>query len=143
MNRPRHTLAARQLSPLAIAALLFTPGCAQSPFDARSEKLIRTEIYLGLSSPKGDVSDRELADFLADVVTPRFPDGYTLIPTTGYYRPAGKTSTAKEPGLILLILRPPTRATDDAVEAIRREYKLRFDQESTLRADAPVRADFQ
>ena len=82
------------------------------------------------------VSDEEWESFLSDVVTPLFPDGFTIIGGRGQYREASGT-IAKEPSHVLVFLyRKGDRKTASAsVERIRAEYKKRFAQESVLRVD--------
>src|SRR5437016_3726037 len=47
----------------------------------------RTELYFGRSIPGGgEVSAAEWQRFLADVVTPRFPNGFTIVDAAGQYR---------------------------------------------------------
>ena len=103
----------------------------------RFEKYYRTELYLGMSIPGGGlVADADWEKFLSDVVTPLFPDGFTVLDARGQYREAsGKI--AKEPSYVLVFLYPRQnrRVSNASVETIRSEYKKRFSQESVLRVD--------
>jgi hypothetical protein len=104
---------------------------------ARYEKYFRTELYMGMSIPGGAiVSEDDWDRFLNDVVTPLFPDGFTVLNGRGQYREAsGKI--AKEPSHVLVFLyRKIERKTADLkIEQIRSDYKKRFSQESVLRVD--------
>src|SRR6266404_3849288 len=72
----------------------------------------RTELYLGRSKPGGGiVTDDEWDAFLKDVVTPRFPDGFTIMQATGQYREKnGKIDKEQSEVLVFLYLQPQRRA---------------------------------
>ena len=82
------------------------------------------------------VSEEDWERFLNDVVTPLFPDGFTVLGGRGQYREASGT-IAKEPSHVLVFLyrRPEQKAANGKIEAIRNEYKKRFSQESVMRVD--------
>ncbi|MEO8042363.1 MAG: DUF3574 domain-containing protein [Acidobacteriota bacterium] len=114
------------------------PAPERTPAAAiRSEKYYRTELYMGMSIPGGTtVSDESWETFLNDVVTPLFPDGFTVLSGRGQYREASGT-IAKEPSHVLVFLyrRHEVRTAGSSIEKIRTEYKKRFSQESVLRVD--------
>jgi hypothetical protein len=74
--------------------------------------------------------------FLSEVVTPLFPDGFTVLDARGQYREASG-NIAKEPSYVLVFLYPrQNRGIASAgIEKIRSDYKKRFSQESVLRVD--------
>ena len=115
-----------------------TPGPAVAPVTAvRAENYYRTELYMGMSIPGGSmVSDDAWEKFLAEVVTPLFPDGFTILGGRGQYREASGT-IAKEPSHVLVFLyrKADRKAAGVKIEQIRAEYKKRFAQESVLRVD--------
>jgi hypothetical protein len=117
-----------------------------SPFQRQLSTYYRTELYFGRSIPSGgSVSDTEWDKFLADIVTPRFPDGFTVFKAFGHYREqSGRIIT--EPSEVLVFLYPSNRRTSSRrkIEEIRRAYKTQFKQESVLRLDfrAPVWVSF-
>ena len=113
-------------------------GAAKPEIRDASRKLYyRTELYLGLSIPSGgSVSEAQWEDFLTGIVTPRFPEGFTVIEARGQFRQRDG-EVAKEPTKILVFLYPPQRRTSSGrkIEEIRRAYLRRFNQESVLRVD--------
>jgi len=117
-----------------MAAIVLLCSCAPGFY--------RTELYLGLSKPGSTVSEAEFDRFLDDVVTPAFPDGYTVVPAEGRYRAPGDLSTIIEPSRVLIILRQGDARSDARIEAIRQSYKSRFEQTSVLRVDQPAKARF-
>lgn len=104
---------------------------------AAIEKYIRTELYFGRSIPGGGtVSEEDWQKFVDEIVTPRFPDGLTVLDADGQWR--GKDGTvAREKSKVLILLYPrkQRKASDARIEEIRSEYKKRFSQESVLRID--------
>lgn len=100
----------------------------------------RTELYFGRSVPGGgEVSDDDWKKFLDEVVTPRFPDGFTVLKASGHYREqSGRIIT--EPSEVIVFLYPLSRRTSSRrkIEEIRRAYKTQFKQESVLRLDIPA-----
>jgi hypothetical protein len=103
------------------------------------ELFFRTELYFGRSIPGGgSVSEEEWEKFLTQVVTPRFPDGFTVLKATGHYRErTGKIII--EPSEVLVFHYPANKRTASRrkIEEIRRAYVKQFRQESVLRMDLP------
>jgi hypothetical protein len=105
----------------------------------KAEKFLRSELYFGRSKPGGGlVSDEDWRSFLADTVTPRFPDGFTVLAAVGQYREkSGKVITEPSQVLILLYSKRSKKVSRAKIEEIRAAYIKRFDQESVLRVDLP------
>jgi hypothetical protein len=101
------------------------------------DRYYRTELYFGRSKPDGSIVTDEAWDkFLNDVVTPRFPDGFTVLDGAGQYRDkAGRI--VKEPSKVLVFLysRKNRKTSSVAIDEIRAEYVRLFNQESVLRMD--------
>ena len=101
------------------------------------EKFIRTELYFGRNIPSGGtVSESDWQKFVDEVVTPRFPDGLTVLDADGQWR--GKDGLiAREESKVIVLLYPrkDRKATNAKIEEIRAEYKKRFAQEAVMRID--------
>jgi hypothetical protein len=124
----------------ALSTLPLTLPLAGCTPDAR-----RTELYFGLSKPAEaggtTISEEEFQQFLESEVTPRFPDGYTILPAQGFWRsPAGPTT--RESSRVLVLYRPPGDTPNRQIEAIRAAYKSRFHQESVLRIETRAKGSF-
>ena len=105
--------------------------------DLAEAKYARTELYFGLSRKGGsNVSEREFQDFLNEFVTPRFPNGLTIIDARGQWRENDLTIT-KEPSKVVILFYPRKERRDAGrkIEEVRAEYKRRFSQQSVLRVD--------
>ena len=123
---------------IAIEDHRFSPICA-----APGRSLAEIQLIFGASRKDAPpVSDTEWAGFLAEEVTPRFPDGLTVLTGAGQWRDSQGT-LVRESSRLLLIWYEPQAGANEKIEAIRTAYKTRFGQESVLRADgAPACVSF-
>jgi hypothetical protein len=99
----------------------------------------RTELFFGTEKPEGPpVSDEDFRGFLDSQITPRFPDGLTVVKGDGQFRDS-TGDIIKEASFILILLYPVESVKDSnrSIERIRRCYLHQFDQESVLRVDDP------
>lgn len=101
----------------------------------KSEFFARTELLFGLSrSGRPDITEQEFKTFVATKVTPRFPDGLTLLSGTGQFKDSSGT-IVEEGSKLLILLYPFSLNSSKLVEEIRNDYKELFQQESVLRID--------
>ncbi len=97
----------------------------------------RTELFFGSLKPDGSlVSEDAFLRFLDAEITPRFPNGLTLLTGLGQFLTA-QGVIIQEPSRLLILLYPveERRDSSEKIEQIREQYKQMFDQESVLRAD--------
>jgi Protein of unknown function (DUF3574) len=87
------------------------------------------------------VSEEAFQHFLAEEVTPLFPDGLSVVEVAGQFRDAEGT-IVREPTKLLILLVPDVAAVAPDVETIVAAYKERFDQQSVLHAERPVCVGF-
>ena len=99
---------------------------------------VRTELYFGTARPDGVVTEAEFREFVDRHVTPRFPDGLTLIKGDGQFRNEGAI-VIKEQSFVLILLYPFDTLDESfrRIEHIRILYKQEFDQQSVVRVDDP------
>ena len=126
------------LSLALAAALAPAPLLAQAACRDGAFAMARLELYFGTQRPGGaPVTEAEWAAFLDEEVTPRFPDGLTVLQGDGQWRNS-KGVITKETSTVLVILYDPAAEKETAIEDIRAAYKDRFDQESVMRVDGPT-----
>jgi len=101
-----------------------------------ADAFARIELFFGLSRPGGVITEADFKAFVDARVTPRFPDGLTLLSGSGQFRNASGTIVAEGSKLLILLVPIRDAHADEKVEAIRRDYRWQFQQESVLRADA-------
>lgn len=97
----------------------------------------RTELYFGRDKNDGtQVTDEEWSKFLDEVVTPKFPDGLTVLDGKGQYRLENGTIVKENSKVLILLYTSKTRLVNSRkIDQIRNEYKKIFRQESVMRID--------
>lgn len=100
-----------------------------------AEAFVRTELFFGLSRPGGVVTEQDFKGFVDAYVTPRFPDGLTLLSGVGQFRDASGTTIVEGSKLLILLYPRSDRDADSKIEQIRTDYKRAFQQQSVLRSD--------
>lgn len=81
------------------------------------------------------MSDADVDAFLDEVVTPRFPEGFTSWTAVGNWRGEEETT------LVLEFLHPYGRSFDHKVREIAEEYRRRFRQQAVMRVTGPARME--
>jgi hypothetical protein len=105
---------------------------------ATASHTVSDRLFCGLSIPSGGtVSQQELDAFIEEVVTPRFPQGFTV------WRAKGQWKGGNEDVLVLEFVHPRDPAIANAVADIAAEYRKRFHQEAVLRVTVPVQMEFE
>ena len=120
---------ARTALPLAMCLLL--AGCAGGieTCGPGAQRMLVAELLFGRNvGDRLGVSEQAFRRFVDEELTPRFPDGLTLLDASGQYRSSG--GIVKEPSKVAMIAvvdTPEARAKlTEAADA----YKRRFRQES-------------
>lgn len=103
----------------------------------------RSTLYFGTAIPDStDTVDKdEWLAFLADSVTPRFPDGLTWFDASGQWRGADGRIVS-EHSRVLVLMHTDNTATRTAIDEVRTFYRTRFKQESTLHERSVVCVSF-
>jgi hypothetical protein len=107
---------------------------------AGSSAFVRTELFFGTAQPDGGaVTEEQFLVFLDEQITPRFPDGLTVLKGDGQFR-GENGEIVKEESFLLILLYPveDLRPSNRKIERIRTLYKDTFQQESVLRVDDPL-----
>jgi Protein of unknown function (DUF3574) len=141
------------LGALFLSGLLLTgsvsyihQASAQTPTaetNANSEAYVREELYFGRSQPGGgEVTEEQWQKFVDTEVTPRFPDGLTVLDAYGQFLNSAGI-LAREDSKVLILLYVSTPERERSIQEIIDAYKSRFQQESVLRVtDVPARVSF-
>ncbi len=87
------------------------------------------------------VSDLEWQQFLDSEITPRFPDGLTVLDAYGHYRNSQGNLTREKTKLVILIYKNSPEK-NQAIQAIIDSYKQKFQQESVLRVTSLAEVAF-
>jgi hypothetical protein len=74
------------------------------------------------------VTEKRWSQFLASEITPRFPDGLTVVDAAGQWRDAEKNRVVRERSKLVTIIMPAD--AQEKLDAIVDAYKRRFRQQS-------------
>src|SRR5215218_6572844 len=130
MVRARRSLVGGVLTALVVLGM--APATSAAECRAPLEPWTEIDLYFGRNiSSGGIVSEKQFRQFLAEVVTPRFPDGLSVLDVAGQFRGSNG------------VLVPDAAAAAKKVGQVVAAYKKRFDQESVLRAEHPVCLAFE
>lgn len=86
----------------------------------------------GTETPSGHVTPEVWAQFLSEIVTPRFPEGLSVWQASGQWRSASGEEI-RESSYVLSLIHSDDAAPSKAVQEIIASYKTRFQQEAVLR----------
>jgi hypothetical protein len=87
------------------------------------------------------VPDRAWAGFLAREVTPRFPEGLSVVDAAGQYKAQGG-QVLHEPSKLVVVIAPDKPETHDHIAAIKAAYKKEFRQQTVVAVTREVCASF-
>lgn len=117
---------------LAACMLAMLPACAETKWRSDAHRMVRTELYFGLLRPDGSqIAADQWQRFVDAHVTPRFPDGLTVLDAAGQWRNAAGR-IIQEPSKVIIILHGDSAEHRCAIQNIRDTYRRTFDQESVL-----------
>lgn len=122
--------------------------CFTDSDGVQAEPWVQSDLYFGTTNnATGEpYTEEEWMTFLANEVTPRFPDGLTVLTGIGQWRDSESSEVSQERSNVLIIVYPLEFAEDSSVllEEIRDAYEEQFGQSSVLRVDSgtPVCVSF-
>jgi hypothetical protein len=119
------------LRALAAALVLLAAGqaaAAQSSLQCSGAQKpwLEAELLFG----RAHVSEGAWSRFLATEVTPRFPDGFTVLDGSGQWRAPGGTKISRERSKVVMVAMAPVADNDAKLQAVIDAYKTRFKQQS-------------
>lgn len=138
-GRPRQRTAVAMVAVTALAGLIaaapFGPTAAvraETCLEGTESRLV-VELLFGRNIGKRlGVSEEQFQRFVDQEVTPRFPDGFTLVDTIGQWRPSSSREIVREPGKQLVIALADEAKDLPRVREIVAAYKRQFSQQSVI-----------
>lgn len=129
----------RGAGALILTAMLGLAGCASQPklaCPAGQSELRTAQIFLGAKTP-ARISDNDLRRFVDAEVTPRFPDGVTVVDGGGQWK-GDDNRMIREAAKVVLIVLPHKGDPQAKVEAVRTAYRTKFNQDSVVVLPPPA-----
>ena len=101
-------------------------------------------LFMGRGSGGAEVvGDEDWAAFLADTITPRFPDGLSVIDVAGQGANADGTIERERTKMLLVLVPPSDETALNRMNEIGAQYKQRFNQDAVLRVITPACVAFK
>jgi hypothetical protein len=115
---------------LLLPLLAFLAACATPPpCPPGTQGATVAEAYFG----RTEVTEEEWRAFLADTVTPAFPDGLTALDGAGQWRdPAGRILLERSKVLVLVLPGNDAATARARLRPVEEAWKARFRQQSVL-----------
>lgn len=127
-------------------SLAAAPALAGDPaHPGHAEGWVDTKLYFGLGPadhPEQGVGEAAWRDFLDREVTPRFPDGLSVLDVYGQWRRKGATTPERLRSKLLVIDYPDTRENRARMNAIRTAWKQLTGDQSVLMVTDPANVSF-
>jgi hypothetical protein len=136
---------ARIVSILIAAKLVApTPVSAQgAACAAPQQSMQQVELMFGRNiGGRLGVSEATWARFVAREITPRFPDGLSILNAAGQWQDKDRGRVVREPSKLVMIVTADEAPARDKIAAIVAAYKQQFHQQSVGVISRPVCAAF-
>lgn len=150
MNIQRPLLAAVLALQLVACATAQAPSASSTlqgdvAHPAQAQGWVDTKLYFGLGpadQPERGISETQWRAFLDKEVTPRFPDGLTVIDVYGQWQGKQETKPERLHSKLLVIYYADTPDNRGKIEAIRAAWKQRTGDQSVLRVTQAADVSF-
>jgi hypothetical protein len=126
------------MGALSGCTALGAPGCGP---DGQPEMVAELVFGRNIGDSLG-VSEADWNRFLEEEVTPRFPDGLTVMSASGQWRDTERGTVVQEPSKVLVLVLGDEAKDKPRVAEIATAYKQRFKQQSVLTMLRPACVSF-
>lgn len=135
--------APKHLTPTGVATAPTLRGDSAHP--GMTKGWVDTKLYFGLGlidHPEQGVSETDWRAFLDHEVTPRFPDGLSVLDVYGQWQGKNQTTPERLRSKLLIIDYPDTAENRARIEAIRAAWKQKTGDQSVMRVTEPADVSF-
>ena len=133
---------------LLLSGALGTAGCGAPSVPGAcalptQKPMIDVDFYFGRDiASRAAVTDAEWEEFAAREITPRFPDGFTVLDAQGQWRNPESGTVKREASKLVRVIAPGGGNLSARVEAVSLAYRQRFHQDAIGVVTTPVCAAF-
>jgi hypothetical protein len=131
----------RATVPWILVTASIVAGTPALSCSAALHPMQKIELMFGRAVRRGD-GDAAWARFVVREITPRFPDGLTVLDAAGQWRDAAADRLVRERSKLVIIVAPADASVDARVAAVVAAYKHQFRQKSVGIVASPVCAAF-
>jgi len=118
---------------LALLAVAWSSGVSAQPLacqGAQKPQQVAELLFGRKIGTQGLVSEGAWRRFVTREITPRFPDGFTILEGRGQWRDPDTKRIIREPSSVVLIAMPGHAEDHDRLNEIAEAYKKQFRQQS-------------
>jgi len=130
-------------APAGVAVAPTLSGDSAHPGETKG--WVDTRLYFGLGPmdrPDQGISEAKWRTFLDKEVTPRFPDGLSVVDVYGQWQGKHETAPERLRSKMLIIDYPDTQDNRDKIQAIRAAWKQMTGDQSVMRVTEPADVSF-
>jgi uncharacterized protein DUF3574 len=128
---------------IAACAASSTAAAQNAACNAPQQSMQQVELMFGRNiAGRLGVSEAAWSRFLAREVTPRFPDGLSVLNAAGQWQDKERGRVVREPSKLIMIVTADDEAARDKIAAIIAAYKQQFHQQSVGMISRAVCAAF-
>jgi hypothetical protein len=121
---------------LILSFCIFLSACSQ-------QRMIETSLYFGQSKPGGGmVSAKEWTAFKENYISKVFKEGSTVVSVDGNWMDTDTKKLITEPTYVVLYYYKKSATVSRQIDSLRYWYKTLYQQQSVLRVDKKVNAEF-
>lgn len=132
MSRLGALIAAAALAGTGLTGCLSATVVKAPPCPAGQEPQRTAQLFFGRNiAGQPGVSEAEFQKFVDQEITPKFPDGLTVMDGGGQWR-GDENKLIREASKVVLIVLPRRGDASARIDAVRNAYKARFHQDSVL-----------
>jgi hypothetical protein len=134
----RYLMALVLTAALSGCAVMGAPGCGPGG----QPELVAEMVFGRNIGDSLGVSEADWNRFLDEEVTPRFPDGLTVMSASGRWRDTERGNVVEEPSKVLVVVLGDEALDKPRIAEIAMAYKRRFRQQSVLTMLRPACVSF-
>lgn len=133
-------------TPVAPASAAMAPTLSGDPaHPGQAQGWVDTHLYFGLGPadhPEQGIAESRWRDFLDREVTPRFPEGLSVLDIYGQWLSKGQSTPERLRSKVLIIYYLDSSKNREKVDAIRAAWKKLTGDQSVLRVTEPADVSF-